>query len=190
MNSEIVIGNREYSVSVIRSQRKSISLEVRDGDIILLRIPYMMSDRDVMYFLQENYDWVQNSVRKLVSRRDLRESTEAKKLQELSEKELDDIKNKIADRVRYYSRIMDVSYGKITIRNQKTRWGSCSYRGNLNFNYQLYYLPDELLDYVVIHELAHRRHMDHSDAFWAEVEKYCPDYRERRRKLKEYKLSN
>ncbi len=63
-----------------------------------------------------------------------------------------------------------------------------SSKGNLNFNYQLYYLPDELLDYVVIHELAHRRYMDHSKEFWAEVEKYCPDYRERRQQLKKYKL--
>ena len=94
----------------------------------------------------------------------------------------------IPTRVEYFARIIGVTYGNITIRNQKTRWGSCSSKGNLNFNYQLYYLPDELLDYVVIHELAHRRYMDHSKEFWAEVEKYCPDYRERRQQLKKYKL--
>ena len=75
-----------------------------------------------------------------------------------------------------------------TVKDQKTRWGSCSAKGNVNFNYQLAFLPDELLDYVVIHELAHRRHMNHSRAFWAEVEKYCPDYLERREQLKEYSL--
>ena len=93
---------------------------------------------------------------------------------------------KIAERVEYYCRIMNVQVGKVTIRNQKTRWGSCSSKGNVNFNYLLYYLPEELLDYVVVHELAHRRHMNHSQRLWEEVEKYCPDYRNCRKKLKEY----
>lgn len=83
-----------------------------------------------------------------------------------------------------------ITVGRITIRNQKTRWGSCSSAGNVNFNYQLYYLPDELLDYVVVHELAHRRHMNHSKEFWSEVARYCPDYRARRKQLKEYQLAN
>lgn len=65
-----------------------------------------------------------------------------------------------------------------------------SAKGNLNFNYQIYYLPDELLDYVVVHELAHRRHMNHSDEFWREVEKYFPMYRQCRKRLKEIRLIN
>lgn len=109
-------------------------------------------------------------------------------MEQLSSRDLDQIKEKIGSRVAYYSKIMGVTVGRITIRNQKTRWGSCSSKGNLNFNYQLYYLPEELLDYVVIHELAHRRHMNHSADFWAEVEKYCPDYKVQRKRLKEYKL--
>ena len=90
--------------------------------------------------------------------------------------------------MRFYGEKMGVSWGTITIRNQKTRWGSCSARGNLNFNYQLYYLPQELLDYVVVHELAHRRYMNHSAEFWKEVERYYPDYRNAREKLKERRL--
>ena len=70
----------------------------------------------------------------------------------------------------------------------ENKMGKLQLKRKSNFNYQLYYLPDELLDYVVIHELAHRRYMDHSKEFWAEVEKYCPDYRERRQQLKKYKL--
>ena len=80
---------------------------------------------------------------------------------------------------------MGVSYGSITVREQKTRWGSCSAKGNLNFNWKLVLMPEEILDYVVVHELAHRLQMNHSTEFWDEVEKILPDYRKRRQWLKE-----
>ena len=79
---------------------------------------------------------------------------------------------------------MGVSYERVSIRAQKTRWGSCSGNGNLSFNWKLSLVPDEILDYVVVHELAHRKEMNHSPRFWAVVEKELPDYRERREKLK------
>lgn len=84
----------------------------------------------------------------------------------------------IPGRVKYYSDIMEVTYGKITIRNQKTRWGSCSGKGNLNFNCLLMLMPPEVIDYVVVHELCHRKEMNHSKAFWKEVEKILPNYKE------------
>ena len=74
------------------------------------------------------------------------------------------------------------------MRNQKTRWGSCSSNGNLNFNNRLLFVRKELVDYVVVHELAHRKEMNHSNAFWNVVEKYMPDYKERRKKLREYHI--
>ena len=83
---------------------------------------------------------------------------------------------------------MGVDYGRITIREQKTRWGSCSSKGNLNFNWKLVLLAPELLDYVVVHELAHRREMNHSKNFWKIVEAELSDYRERRRRLKECRI--
>ena len=90
----------------------------------------------------------------------------------------------IRARCSHYAPLMGVSYGTITSREQKTRWGSCSAKGNLNFNWKLVLMPPEILDYVVVHELAHRLQMNHSAAFWAEVGKILPDYRERRQWLK------
>ena len=91
----------------------------------------------------------------------------------------------IPTRVEYFANIMGVTYGNITIRNQKTRWGSCSSKGNLNFNCLLMLAPSEILDYVVVHELCHRKQMNHSKAFWLEVEKVLPDYKESIEWLKE-----
>ena len=88
------------------------------------------------------------------------------------------------ERTAYFAKRMGVTYNRITIREQKTRWGSCSSAGNLNFNWKLLLMPPELLDYVVVHELAHRKEMNHSPRFWAIVEKELPDYCNRREKLK------
>ena len=86
----------------------------------------------------------------------------------------------------YYSKMMGVTYGRIAIKNNRTRWGSCISLGNLNFHWKLVLMPPAILDYVVVHELAHRKEMNHSSRFWAEVEKILPDYRERRKWLKEH----
>jgi len=88
-------------------------------------------------------------------------------------------------RVRKFAPLVGVDYGRITIRSQRTRWGSCSAKGNLNFNCLLMLCPEEVRDYVVIHELCHRKELNHSPRFWAEVEKVCPDYARHRKWLKE-----
>ena len=97
-------------------------------------------------------------------------------------------RQRITRRVEYFAPLVGVTYNRIFIKEQKTRWGSCSSLGNLNFNWKLILLNEELLDYVVVHELAHRKQMNHSPTFWAEVERVLPDYRERRRRLKECRV--
>ena len=85
----------------------------------------------------------------------------------------------------HYAPLVGVDYGRITIRAQRTRWGSCSAQGNLNFNCLLMLTPDDVMEYVVVHELCHRKEMNHSARFWAEVERVLPDYRRSRQWLKE-----
>ena len=92
----------------------------------------------------------------------------------------------IPERVKHFAPIIGVTYGRITIRHQKTRWGSCSSSGNLNFNCMLMATTPELIDYVVVHELCHRKQMNHSPSFWAEVEKVLPNYKELRKELRQY----
>jgi len=96
------------------------------------------------------------------------------------------LRNDISARVEHYSRVMNVDYGRIAIRSQATRWGSCSGKGNLNFNIRAMALPENVRDYLVIHELGHRIKMNHSPEFWKTVAGYYPDFREAERELKAY----
>jgi len=79
---------------------------------------------------------------------------------------------------------LGVAYGRLTIRGAKTRWGSCSQKGNINFNWKLLMVPEPVIDYVIIHELAHLKEMNHSKKFWQLVEQHCPDWRKYRKWLK------
>lgn len=90
----------------------------------------------------------------------------------------------IKQRAEYYAFVVGEHYGQIRIKDQKSCWGSCSGKRNLNFNWHLILTPMEILDYVVVHELCHLKEMNHSPAFWKEVEKVLPDYKERRKWLR------
>lgn len=92
----------------------------------------------------------------------------------------------LSEKTRFYGSLMRVTVNHIAIKEQKTRWGSCSAKGNLNFNWKLTLMPQRIQDYVVVHELAHRKQMNHSAAFWKEVESVLPDYQERRKWLREH----
>lgn len=91
----------------------------------------------------------------------------------------------IPEKVKHYAPLVGVDYGRITIRCQRTRWGSCSSKGNLNFNCLLMLMPDEVIDSIVVHELCHRKQMNHSAAFYNEVSKVFPEYKRCQKWLKE-----
>ena len=174
----------DLNIQIIRSNRRTVALEIRRDCTVLVRAPRQMPQRDIEKFVQEHEDWIKKHLLQMRQREAEEEQTEkltTEQIKELADRAL----AVIPERVRYYAPLVGVTYGRITIRNQKTRWGSCSEKGNLNFNCLLMLMPSEILDYVVVHELAHRREMNHSAAFWALVESVLPDWRERRRWLKE-----
>ena len=170
--------------SVIRSNRKSLRIEVNSDAKVIVRAPYKVSDVFIDKFVYEKRDWINRAICKVKERQKNNADVEP-----LSKEEICELAEKalkiIPEKVKHYANIMGVSYGKITIRNQKTRWGSCSAKGNLNFNCLLMLVPNEVQNYVVVHELCHLKEMNHSVRFWAEVEKVMPNYREYKKWLKE-----
>lgn len=138
-------------------------------------------------FVRQKEDWVLRQLARFEKQRKEHPPAEQPPLSDKDRARYISIARDIFTRkTAYYARIMGVSYGRITIREQKTRWGSCSSKGNLNFNWRLILAPEEVLDYVVVHELAHRREMNHSKAFYAVVESVLPDYRQARRWLRDH----
>lgn len=177
-NTKIKGGYAEYEL--IRSQRKSLALQVKGDGMVVVRAPLRLPKDKIDSFVMEHRDWIEkqkNRVQELSCKR--REITEQERLEGI-QKAL----KIFPERTAFFAERMGVDYGRITVREQKTRWGSCSQKGNLNFNWKLVLMPQEILDYVVVHELAHRKEMNHSARFWAIVEQVLPDYQNRRNELK------
>ncbi len=177
----------DYGIRLIRSSRRTIALEIRPDLQIVVRAPYGASGREIERFVLERADWIDRHLEKMRQRRE--ELDGRPKEPPLTMEEIrglaEEATKVIPGRVKYFAPIVGVTYGLITVRNQKTRWGSCSAKGNLNFNCLLMKTPPEVLDYVVVHELCHRKEMNHSPRFWAEVERVLPEYRKARKWLKE-----
>ena len=175
-------------VEVIYSRRRTMGLEVNADGRVCARVPQRIPGQSVMDFIRERQDWIVQKWFLTEERRRIRE--ERPQPDYVQDPGLEAVYRKKArkqleDRAAYYAGLMGVTYNRIAIRAAKTRWGSCSARGNLNFHWKLILMPPEVLDYVVVHELAHRREMNHSSRFWAEVERIMPDYKRRRKWLKE-----
>lgn len=172
---------------VIRSGRKSLSLEITREGKVLIRAPYRMRQTEIERFVRAKSGWIEKHLKQAEKRLEERKASRAERLtmeeiQALADRALKILPEKAAN----YAPAVGVDYGRITIRNQRTRWGSCSSKGNLNFNCLLMLAPDEVQDYVVVHELCHRLEMNHSPRFWTEVEKVLPEYRTAKQWLKEH----
>ena len=161
-----------WEVKVIRCRRKTIGIRIDDGGRITVRAPLRTSEAEIRRVLDSKKTWIEKTLEKVSARA---------QVPKLSEGELEDLvklgRKVIAARVAEWARQTGVTYGRVTVKKQKTLWGSCSAKGNLNFNCLLLRCPEDVMDYVIVHELCHRRELNHSPRFWAEVERILPEYR-------------
>ena len=161
-------------VRVIKSSRKTVSIELKTDEIII-RAPKRMCNNEIQDIIAKKRSWIEKHYLVMQERQN-----NFKQLAPYTKKELNELTEKartvIPRKVKEYAERIGTDYGHITIRHQRTRWGSCSSKGNLNFNCLLMLFPDEVIDSVVVHELCHRKHMNHSAAFYREVETVFPQY--------------
>ena len=183
MSKNITTGEMQ-TVQVIRSNRKTIALEITPKGEVLVRAPFSMPESEIEKFVKDKEAWIWKHLSKIEKKTE--EQSQIEPLSDAELQKLGDLALKVLpQRVKLYAAQMGVSVGRITIRCQKTRWGSCTREGNLNFNCLLMLAPEEVQIYVVVHELCHRLEMNHSKRFWAEVAKVMPDYQVHQKWLKE-----
>jgi predicted metal-dependent hydrolase len=172
----------EYEL--VRSKRKTLALYVRRDGRIEVRAPLRTSRTYIDDFVLKKQDWIDNTRNKLQARQT------AKKVIRITAKEEARYKKQakacLEMKCGHFSQIMGLRPGEVKINSAKTRWGSCNRKGGINFTYRLLFIPEELMDYVVVHELAHLKEMNHSSRFWSVVEQTMPDYKARRKRLREY----
>ncbi len=169
----------DISYRILRSDRKTISLEItRDGEVVV-RAPRRMATARIEQFVTDKSAWLQ----KHLAARAARDAAPV-----FSHEEIEQFTERAAEiippRVAFFAQKIGVTYNRISIRHQRTRWGSCSSKGNLNFNCLLVLTPPEVMDYIIVHELCHRKELNHSVRFRTEVARVMPDYKRHEQWLK------
>ncbi|MEJ0053880.1 MAG: SprT family zinc-dependent metalloprotease [bacterium] len=170
------------------NQARAVRITVRADGSVSVTKPVRVSLRLAEKFVEEKQEWIEKTRERFAKRRangkdrvvlpKLRRGTSTRR------EAVRTIRTLIGERLAHFNREYGYKVGTISIRDQKTRWGSCSLKGNLSFNYRLLYLPPTHRDYVIVHELCHIKEHNHSKAFWLLVGRTIPDARAIRRELR------
>ena len=174
-----------FDYTLIRSKRKTVSLSVSKDLKTIVRAPIKMPVKDIECFIAKHTDWIEKQKLRMQELSEGRHILSDEEIKALKDK----AKNYLPHRVEHFADIMGVKPKGIKITSATTRWGSCSAKNSLCFPYRLMLLPDKLIDYIIVHELAHIKEKNHSTRFYSVVEEYLPNYRELLFKLKELQLS-
>ena len=161
---------------VIRCDRKTVGIRVKPGGLVEIRMPKRLPLSYGEAFVKEKADWIKKAVENSPPPKKELSKEEQKRLRMLAKELLPPLTEAWASR-------MGVRPAGIRITSAKNRYGSCSAKGNLCFSLYLMRSPAEAVEYVVVHELCHLKHLNHSKAFWEEVARYLPDYNDRKKKL-------
>ncbi len=164
-----------FDYTLIRSKRKSVSIQVDENCNITVRAPLRISQKEIDEILQEKKSWLERTI--------ILQREKKKQIKQYSEDDIKLLRKKakeiIPPKVEYYAKIMQVNPSSVKINSAKKRYGSCSGTNNLNFSLYLMDKDERFIDYVVVHELAHIKHHNHSKDFYSFIEQFMPDYKER-----------
>ncbi|MFH1253371.1 MAG: M48 family metallopeptidase [Candidatus Uhrbacteria bacterium] len=170
----------EYILKISHRARRMRLAVYRDGTLVVT-VPTRWQEKLLEQFILEKSSWI-------LKKQAYFKEVANKQLFQMPVKSFKETKVEARDlvikKLEYFNQFYQFSFKKISIRNQKTRWGSCSRRGNLNFNYKIALLPEKLADYIIVHELCHLKEFNHSQRFWALVAKTVPDCQSLRKELK------
>jgi len=178
IRDDLVVSHRR----VRRSRRVRLSLSA-DGRVLVTR-PFWVTEKFAQAFVEEKRVWLNQQWEKL---KDMPISTLSKGTRTDYLRYKEKAREIAKERLEYFNKFYNLKYTRLSIRDQKTRWGSCSKSGGLNFNYRLVFLPANLIDYLIVHELCHLRQLNHSPAFWNLVAEQVPDFKKRRQELRNFK---
>lgn len=176
----LVIEDMRIPLILQRSKRKTLMIQMTDSVQLLVKAPIEMSEREIYRFLKQKTFWIYKRAKQVREKKDTRVLRTEKELIALKEQ----ARMVLTAKTDEYAKQIGVAYTKIRIGNQKTRWGSCSSRGTISYNWRLIMMPEAIMDYVVVHELCHLKEMNHSVRFWKLVASILPDYQECREWLK------
>jgi predicted metal-dependent hydrolase len=177
---------KKISYKIKRSKRaKRMRLAVYCDGTVVLTSPFGAPQSLIEKFVTDKKQWLWDKIQFF-------KSVDSKAIRTFSHKDYLENKDKalalVQERVKFYNKIYGFSFNKIFIKNQKTRWGSCSCKQNLNLNYKIVFLPQKQQDYIIVHEMCHLKEFNHSRKFWALLEKALPNYLDIKKELRNHEL--
>ncbi len=180
--SLIILNNNQINYTIKKSSKaRNLRLSICRDKGLEVTLPFFASQKSAEKFIKEKASWIIKKLNEIKSNRNI--ILPKVKIQEYYKYKLQ-ASELINFKLEQYNRFYNFNYNRVCIRDQKTRWGSCSSQNNLNFNFKIVFLKDRLVDYIIVHELCHLKELNHSSNFWSLVAQAIPDYKVLRKELK------